>query len=402
MANAKDITAEDKAEFEKYKAEARKTIAAEVKNQLAKIRQKSKSSYQKLLNDVAEQYVYPELRDDLTLRKIRTRKTSIRDTTGNVESKCIALIHTPPKGEKITSPDYFFVYSIKENVVKSLLTAYGLNEYQKCLTLATFFFTLVANTPMDEDYTGKRTVQYGTAGRVSLKGSHPKIEIPTSGDAAATDEELLERARSQFEVKTKEITVKHKADECSVRGDWILKYKGCNFKAFKTQEEEGSSPLPSKLIYFQKDWFLTTSFRKNESYIDEMANLIYEATKKSKAKSDTFVYENVNPRTGLLEYGGYSNGTSAPIKGSKYGYKHGVKDNFTYQAPMGFIRMTEEYWATIKKTWSKKNPLMNKRRPLNVSKLKSKVVRDIFATLKSNPREINSKLLDEWITLGEL
>lgn len=205
-----------------------------------------------------------------------------------------------------------------------------------CIMMAAYFQILVSNTPIDEDYeyqveeisTYKKKTDRVKEGRIT--------QIKTS-------------------IKTKH----HKADKVSVRGDWVLTFRGKTFKAFDSEPEKDSIQM-SPDLFFGEEYFDkgvdTTSMIK-------MAEIIMDATGKdfdekrfeemeNEKLDPTLCVTNINPRWQILETGGYNRNpaTLSPSKGTKYGLEHGTNAGFAYQAPRGFIRLTNALWSELSET----------------------------------------------------
>lgn len=195
------------------------------------------------------------------------------------------------------------------------------DPYYGAYILATFIQILVSNTPIDEEY-------YYYERRASIK-------MKDFEDAEKSDnpEKNKEKATKVYYVRKK-----HKPDDDFIRNDWLFFYKD---KVFKSEN-------------FDESLFVTKSDKES---ILKIADIIYQQTKDSKNTDITFNYKNISEKYKILEYGGYKHdsptGTTengkklAPYIGSKYGFKHGVKNLHSYQAPLGFTRLAEGLWNML-------------------------------------------------------
>lgn len=241
-----------------------------------------------------------------------------------------------------------------------------------CLVVALFFQMLVSNTPIDENYTYERTRKRVRQSRTS--------HFNGDGSLKTTEQYVTDR-NARLLVTTEH----HKADKYKVRADWVLTFRGKNFKAFRSEHEPGSD-IMSVDFEFYEDWF-----RKKSDFESAMkiAQVLYIQTGKSSydATKDNildFGYTNMNPRWELLEYGGYaeSSNNRGARRGSKYKFRHGVKNGFTFQAPKGFVRLTESYWNS-------------KVRSNAFGAFITKFLNDMAAGERLNVTKENSKLVKE-------
>lgn len=263
---------------------------------------------------------------------------------------------------KISEPNTSYYKSLAKAEKAKLLFLI----FRGCYAAATYFQMLVSNTPVDEDYTYEKEVIVKSRASVyaTSKGAY--------GGKVKTKEQLSE----DINVRIEKRKVKHKADKHSVRGDWILTFRGKNFKAYETAPEKNS--LTANVDYtFSENLFFEKE--KKES-IEKIADILYEQTKDSDDFSSTFVKFNINPRWEVLEKGGYINQSEAKF-GSRYA--HGVASTkLTYQAPKGFIAITDATWETLINTgkWAGSiDGFINSRRnKLDVSNLNSKLVKEVF------------------------
>lgn len=199
------------------------------------------------------------------------------------------------------------------------------NEFEQAKLVAKMFQELVSNTPMDEDYTSKISTPVEHHKRVKrYVYKYEEVPDPKSSTGTSlrkvkvflTDEEALSAAQVTVTNELKER--KHKADEKSVRGDWLIKYKGVTYKAFDTESEDGN--IPNYDYIFSKEDFVK---KDDEAAINKIAKAFSENVKDKRYHKISFEPWNVNPRWQLLEFGGYKK-ASKPTIGEPYGYKHGV------------------------------------------------------------------------------
>jgi len=182
-----------------------------------------------------------------------------------------------------------------------------------CYYVASFFQQLVANTPLDEDYNYSREkVGYDEQGAI---------------------------IRSSIVEET------HYADKEKVRGDWVLTYRGVGFKAFESKKPEGAQSIPYSITFNEK-YFYTPG---DEGSVLAIAKIIQKNTVYNEleiAAPLNFSYDNINPRWKILEIGGYTRTTKDMDQENRPGsrYAHGTRGGFTYQAPHGFVRLTEAFW----------------------------------------------------------
>lgn len=240
-------------------------------------------------------------------------------------------------GQPKSVTERFDFYRFTPLIVSACQTIKGKFDLMNgCIMMAAYFQILVSNTPIDEDYeyqaeeisTYKKKTDRMKEGRIT--------QIKTS-------------------IKTKH----HAADKVSVRGDWVLTFRGKTFKAFDSEPEKGSVQV-SPDSYFSEEYF---DKGVDTGSMMKMAEAIMDATGKDfdekrleeleKERLDpTQCVTNINPRWQVLETGGYNRNpaTLSPRKGTKYGLEHGTKNGFTYQAPHGFIRLTNALWSELSET----------------------------------------------------
>lgn len=202
------------------------------------------------------------------------------------------------------------------------------------IVAASFFQILVSNTPVDEVYFYKETRTYEIAGNAMLS---EKVE-DVDGEDVWVERNPRDVARDMYKNKrtvTKEYWRKHEPDEDSVRNCWEFRYKGVTFRPTDPEFEENSYDL-----------FVN---KCDAVAIAIIGKIFRDRTANSKSKTDNFTYKNTNKRWEQLEYGGYKKDTpGAPWKGrSKYGLPHGVKNQYTYQAPFGYLRLIEAQWNAL-------------------------------------------------------
>lgn len=250
-----------------------------------------------------------------------------------------------------------------------------------CLLAATYFYTLVASTPIDEPY----RLQMNKEGALSEKRNYwDRARIAIKKQTAAKSykdgnkslaeiaKELEAKGRSRI-LNTHYVSREHKPDEESVRGDWVMTFRGVTFKAFDSEPASNSESVTAQVCFNEEDFMnpVTDMNMKVDSdeiytikkdkdgneirriknsitkpYIWKIAEIIAAHTE----PSDDISVEahNINPRWQVLEYGGYKSGNSGPWAGSgKYGRKHGVKNGFSWQAPMGFKRIVDAQYNSI-------------------------------------------------------
>lgn len=228
-----------------------------------------------------------------------------------------------------------------------------------CYLAAMYFYTLVSNTPFDEDYTQSYEINVNRVPSVYNQNGSYK-----------SGEQYLSEMKQK-----KEIRIKHKSDDMHVRGDWILEYHGLTFKAFKTAQSNDyitNDSYSGSAIEFEESDFINPitqlpepvertkkGFIKNINmlpYVRNLYNKIYSAVITADPNYATATQgdfdinvRNVNPLWTVLEYGGYTGGhAKGPAIGSKYGLPHGSKDSgFTYQAPLGFKRIVDAQYNAI-------------------------------------------------------
>lgn len=265
---------------------------------------------------------------------------------------------------------------IKESKINSVLVKFGKGEqkflfglWYGCLVAATYFQILVSNTPVDEDYSYQTQV-----------AKNKKVAIKDGNGEVLSDSNINKNVNKSIYVGMK--TRYHKADRDSVRGDWVLTFRGKNFKAYETDPIDKSMHMPISYT-FTEDFFVTKS---DQSKIYQIADILFEQTIDSEDLSATFTKTNLNKRWQILEYGGYKNKSEAKV-GAKYGFEHGVDStHLTYQAPQGFISLTDALWNQLVSSgrWAGtvEGFLRSRKNKFDVSKMKNKFMQEL---LKDNP-----------------
>lgn len=216
-----------------------------------------------------------------------------------------------------------------------------------CIMMAAYFQILVSNTPVDEDY-------------VFLEERLSSYKRKTDRGLVRTDRKTgAVEPKGQTQLSTYIAKRKHTADKVSVRGDWVLNFRGKTFKAYDSEPEKGSLDV-SPDVYFGEELF---DRGVDTGSIMRIAEMIMDATGRelsgrklaeleAERLDPTKCVTNVNPRWQILETGGYTRNpsTKSPRKGSRYGLEHGTRAGFTYQAPKGFVRLTNALWSSLAET----------------------------------------------------
>lgn len=231
-----------------------------------------------------------------------------------------------------------------------------------CLLAATYFYTLVSNTPVDEPYRKEVGQKLNVWDRPSFTVKDGKV---IKGEEQLRDEISKNGTRIK---RTRYRTVTHIPDEESVRGDWVLYFRGKTFKAYHSQPNKKGKSVAVD-CYFTEDDFrnpITESsfddiksafYNKNgdikntafKPYIWTLAERIQKVVGDSHSDEYMPVVENLNPRWSILEYGRYKSEPNGPWAGvGTYGLPHGVTNKgFSYQAPMGFKRIVDAQYNAI-------------------------------------------------------
>lgn len=252
---------------------------------------------------------------------------------------------TLPKGYEIPKN----IEKANNRKKKNKLTSNQLKKsYFGCLLAATYFQVLVSNTPVDEDYDYKyKKRRYKINRKVKYRDENGKV-----GNADKIANEMV----SGGKIVEKEYNAKHKADNFILQADWILQFRGKNFKAYESEREDNSLDVKVDKI-LSNDLFL----KKNDySAIEKIAEMLFnetvfiDKTKKILNYDNDFNTININPRYNLVENGGYfildENGGITPANSpAKYGsrFPHGTKQGYTYQAPRGMKRLTDAVFQNM-------------------------------------------------------
>lgn len=250
-----------------------------------------------------------------------------------------------------------------------------------CLLAATYFYTLVSNTPIDEKYRGVDRDNYWSRPRLSIKKQTSAKSYKDPNKSLPEIKKELNENRTKI-LNTRLVEREHKPDEESVRGDWVMTFRGVTFKAFDSEPANNSENVTAQVCFKPEDFMnpvtdlnmpvdsdslYTIKKDKDGNEIKQIKNTvakpyiwkIAEIIAKNTEPSDDISIEahNINPRWQILEFGGYKSKNSGPWKGSgKYGRQHGVKNGFSWQAPIGFKRVTDaQYNAIITKSSLYKN-----------------------------------------------
>ena len=294
------------------------------------------------------------------------------------------------------------------------------------LLAATYFYTLVSNTPIDEPYTirdnGRKT-NYWDRARIALKKNSKDHRKQSENKTLQEIVEELKEKESKI-TKTRYKNTAHVPDEESVRGDWVLYFRGKTFKAFKSTPASNSGSVSDPIYFNEEDFMdpvtdsamgdLNSVFNTNgkikntnfKPYIWHIAEVIAKNTD-TNSNDMAIKVENINPRWQILEYGGYKSDKSGPWKGSgKYGRQHGVdEEGFSYQAPRGFKRIVDAQYNAI----MTKSALYNKAKSsgdVGSSTAYTRANRsldwnmDITRMNESQFSELMNKLIDEDKTLS--
>ena len=429
----------------------------------------------------AEKHVINEL-------GLNKEKTAVISTNQTIyDSEHIFLPRTPSADEiwyhsklKIPFTDipdikeekkYQIMAVLKPAIVKSDTASRKINGVRKeidfgCLFAATYFYTLVANTPIDETYQlqadGDR--EQGIKATVGEKRNYwakARIALKRRKNHHVTDDnktlqELYEefKARGEHITNTSYRTRIHYPDKESVRGDWVMNFRGVKFKAFYSEPNKKSENFIPDICFDEDDFInpvtqndaanlrgaiiedeaaddeetdivdkknryysITKKGKKRirnvafSPYIWNLAEKIYEATKDKGYTDITPEVHNINPRWQILEYGGYQSDKNGPWMGSgKYGLPHGVTESgFSFQAPMGFKRIVDaQYNLIMTEKELKASAYTNSRRALrynfDITKMDSteyEELRELFATQDntltlSNIHNIDTKTVWKW------
>ena len=264
-------------------------------------------------------------------------------------------------------------YKIPKVVENSSIAIYGKlksEEMKKvvfftwrgCLACATFFQSLVARTPMDEDYSYEEE-GIGTD-RVKYYSSNGELKSP-------------KQIAKEANPRVKTFKKKHKADAEYVRGDWTITFRGKTFKAFESQPAKDSDHI-SVDYTFTEDLFEKLG---DQSSIFKIADTMFELTKDSGDLSSVWSEFNINPRWQALEFGGWYTHQSKMAKGAKY--SHRVDSTLlSYQAPRGFWRITRFEWNELVNTGKWKGSIESyinpRKKKIDVSKVESIAMKSLL------------------------
>lgn len=237
-------------------------------------------------------------------------------------------------------------YKISRNYFKAGCTL----EFYPCLVAATYFQILVALTPIDEEYTYTKSEFHSNEKELirNIRQMGRKINKKNMVQKYNELKQTYGNERNNYKGLTTQLQtwetkreIHHKIDNDIVRADWVLKFRGKEFKAFKSSRS-------GSYIEFEEDWF--ASYADQDS-IYKIASVIYDNVKDLDDFSKDFDCINLNPRKDMLEYGGYNeptieeHGLLTRRIGTRYGFEHGVTHKgYVYQAPAGFERITEDYY----------------------------------------------------------
>lgn len=328
-----------------------------------------------------------------TLRKARLyNKKGQLSGSSSMEVKGIENIFNPdfvykfekkntPSGKEILIPTYDMTRRVKKMSIP--IPSYIINSYEEqktygAIAAAAFFQMLVSNTPKDEDYTYEYEYEYVKVKRVKKYIKHEHDISHEGGKRKSVKvnilkdlDELRDEYVSTIQTVKKTRTMTHEADDSYVRDDWVFRFKN---KTFKSGDKMFDGLFDKK---------------NDKQAIMKIANIFYKETANSKVKSNSFTYDNTNPRWEMLEYGYYASNSKARI-GTPYGYKHGVVDNFSVQAPKGFVRLVEAKWNLMANNNVDFFKDFEKQMNLDVSNIQ----KDILNELKSIDPSIDTKTLD--------
>lgn len=249
---------------------------------------------------------------------------------------------------------------------------YRFNRLYGCIIAATFFQLLVSNTPIDEPYVFTRRVKRKKKNWVKIRLLNGQGINARARSAEDLAEEMLSMPKIVY-YNTRET---HTPDEKSVRADWVLTFRGKNFKAWDSEQEDYSEQVNID-GYMKPEWFEN---KGDQWSINEIAEFLVDHTDEYNFDLN-FEYNNLNPRWEILEKGGYTT-NSNPKVGSRYGFEHGVTNGFSYQAPKGFIRIIEAYWNMTIESGRWNGHVSNfinktKRTTLDVSNVYSDLMQEI-------------------------
>lgn len=278
--------------------------------------------------------------------------------------------------------EYEILGILKPSIVKTKISKAKINGVQHevdfgCLFAATYFYTLVSNTPIDEVYTKQSNasedspatqgekVNYWERARIAIKNRDNHTKGDSNKSIGEIEQELREKGTKI--VSTRYVTHTHHPDEEYVRGDWVMTFRGVTFKAFASKPNKNSEAFSPQVVFNEEDFKnpITQSDTDalNKDYYDEKGRIrntafkpyIWNLAEKIASVVETGIDDisvevhNINPRWQILEYGGYTSDSNGPWKGKgKYGLPHGVTDKgFSFQAPMGFKRIVDAQYNAI-------------------------------------------------------
>ena len=277
-------------------------------NQLEKQFNDMLSDITKQLNKTVRQYGNLEVK---TKKRVSANKLVKNFKQKDVvHPKAILAFFTDQKNQELAY--YQALTAVKLTGIKKN------RDYRNCLLAATYFQSLVSNTPIDEPYSYKVTRE-----RASVE-KDTSFELTPEGINSVYD---------KTGVETYEVVRHHYPDTDCARGDWVLHFKGATFKAFSTLNGKGDF---DETLFEEKN---------NPSSIRKIADYLFEKTKDLVGPPSFFV-DNDNEHIKYLEYGGYKHDSEAKV-GSKYGLKHGVTKEHVYQAPYGMLRLVNATWEKL-------------------------------------------------------
>lgn len=342
--------------------------------------------------------------DEITLREAFSK------AAGEVRGK---ILHTRP----------VFFYNVNLPIPR-IASKYKSDIAYGCIYAAIKFFMYVTNTPKDEDY------EYWVTIPAHEERKKKRARYKTKSGKLRPEEEVLAEMQETVMVPERKVKRKHFKDEHYVRGDWMMTFRGCIVKAFNTEAEPGSSSVTYDYQFSEEDFELDNSFitlegaLERESKILKIANKLMELTEDAgyepeldkngipvyNSESFSCPCTNVNPRWAQLEFGWYKYKDSDPsertgIDGAPLKYKHGLKSGYSYQAPKGFIGVTNfmlEKLTTNKNGSSKvASTLINRfvstyRSTKNFERYYSRYIEPIMFDVSKPPANLSiSKYLDE-------
>lgn len=213
------------------------------------------------------------------------------------------------------------------------------NLYKNCFLMAMYFQILVSSTPLDEDY------EYTETGT-------PRVSMVKNGKLRDIDD-----IKKQLRKRPK-VTKTHYADKLKARGEWRcwFEYVETIFGAFETEDSDTGDAE----VYFGEEMFEKVA---DFNAIQKMTEIIIDAVKEYISDDDekllqgkndwtstlgSFTVMNESKHISTLEFGGYKQNTTKEKFGAKY--SHGVKNHHSYQAPNGFMRLTQELYETLLKS----------------------------------------------------